>query len=342
MLLYKVNLTVFFCIFPIICYCLTDFVHLLGYGLLADTLSVYSTSDVTTCLEKCDNTTSCLAVQMLWGAGKCNLLTMVRAYTYEAPQCAFYLKNGTTVTIINRTLEGMDQLLQNVVYASQEVCPNGWTSESLSCKLDRTQSTCNEHATFLDAHWNNTQCVIPKMNITWTCPEDRYAFALGHFDYGDFCYIARPTGSAGTGNMYERKKNYCFKETGGYLASIHSEAENQVIQSKRFIYASGYTNICLGMIFRDGFTLEIGLSPKNYTAFSFNTNRTINDLTWLDGTALTYTNVNPASSLKTFTGTKMVYDGTWYCNLTIDNTGFNQFVCKQNAVKLYTPMNTIT
>uniref|UniRef100_A0A7E4W2A4 Apple domain-containing protein n=1 Tax=Panagrellus redivivus TaxID=6233 RepID=A0A7E4W2A4_PANRE len=110
-----------------LCYANTGFIYLLAHGLLADITSTCSTSDPTDCVNECAATDGCLAIQMVWGSGTCKLMNMIRAYTWEAEQCGFYIRNETDVTITGRSLGAMNQVLQNVVYPSMEECPDGWT-----------------------------------------------------------------------------------------------------------------------------------------------------------------------------------------------------------------------
>uniref|UniRef100_A0A7E4VRG7 CW domain-containing protein n=1 Tax=Panagrellus redivivus TaxID=6233 RepID=A0A7E4VRG7_PANRE len=120
------------------------------------------------CIDECITYDNCFAIQMEWGMGTCNLLTMIRDYTWEEAQCSYFVRNDATVKITGRSLDGMDQVIQNVVYASKNVCPDGWTvdSDSEECALTLDESVCDEYAAFLGACYDGTDCLIPLLNET--------------------------------------------------------------------------------------------------------------------------------------------------------------------------------
>uniref|UniRef100_A0A7E4V9J6 Apple domain-containing protein n=1 Tax=Panagrellus redivivus TaxID=6233 RepID=A0A7E4V9J6_PANRE len=210
-------------------FCDTTFVHLLGSSIYADTLSTYSTLNATDCVEECAVTTSCSAVKMIWGSGTCELLTMIRAAVSDNANCAFYIRKYNDVEIQGRTLDGIDQLVQNAVYASQADCPDGWTAGSTTCTLSVSESICDEYAPFLEASWDGTDCVIPLMNVTYYCPNDTYT--LGSYADGHYCHsmINKWPDNPENKTYQIRSDEYCYEQTGGRLASIHSVEENTVI-----------------------------------------------------------------------------------------------------------------
>uniref|UniRef100_A0A7E4VAU7 Apple domain-containing protein n=1 Tax=Panagrellus redivivus TaxID=6233 RepID=A0A7E4VAU7_PANRE len=179
-------LVLFLYIFPIHCYGKTAFVHLVGYELLADTLSTYPTYDNGECLKACTETVACLAVQMSPGIGDCRLLTMVRSAEPDEWLCQYFIKNLTTVNVNSRTLTPAEQLIQNAVYASQGSCPDGWTANSTICTLSVSESVCREYASFLEATWDGIDCGIPMMDKIYNCPSSQ--LTLKNFTHGYFCY----------------------------------------------------------------------------------------------------------------------------------------------------------
>uniref|UniRef100_A0A7E4VKS5 Apple domain-containing protein n=1 Tax=Panagrellus redivivus TaxID=6233 RepID=A0A7E4VKS5_PANRE len=225
------NIIVLSCFFTF-CSGNKSFIQLFGYGLLADTFETYSTSDSADCVNECAAYDDCLGVQMLRGTGTCNLLHMIRAYTWDPGQCSFFIKNETTVTITGRNLDPMDQVIQNVVYASDNICPDGWTVDSLTCTLRVSESICNEYASSLEATWDGTNCVIAILTASYSCPNQTHI--LNNFTNGYYCYavILRDKNVLPTNCTYDDVNNYCYQQTEAYLASIHSEDENEFIGSR--------------------------------------------------------------------------------------------------------------
>uniref|UniRef100_A0A7E4UST5 C-type lectin domain-containing protein n=1 Tax=Panagrellus redivivus TaxID=6233 RepID=A0A7E4UST5_PANRE len=270
--------------------------------LKADILSQYATIDANDCAIECANTDHCIGFQMLYGTGNCNLLTMVRGYNFDVSQCEYYLKQSTNVTITGRTLtSNIDVVLQNAVYDSQEPCPDGWTNLNTTCYLNVSQSTCNEYASFLEASYNDG-CNIPLMNVTYNCL-DR-TFKLGSYTDGHYCLkvISKWPDSINIGSMkqFEFANQYCYNQTGGYLASIHSQDENDDI----------HTHCLRSMNY-------IGLmAPKKNYAY------------WAD-----------TSTLNSFNFTVM-NNGSGHWRTTMDAhlsvTSFQSLACKQNAMATMT------
>uniref|UniRef100_A0A7E4V7H0 C-type lectin domain-containing protein n=1 Tax=Panagrellus redivivus TaxID=6233 RepID=A0A7E4V7H0_PANRE len=257
-----------FCLFPTISYCKTAFLHLNGYEVLGDTLLIYSTIDGHDCLKKCAGTEACLAVYVAVDTGACTLLTMVRDVR-EAMECRYYIKNVTATTeIANITLNPVEQILQDAVYASNGECPDGWTQTSTACTLAVSKSICAEYAPFLKATWNGIECIMPSVKIEHYCFSSN--LALKSFNDSYYCYAVIPMWTTSKPLTYENANDYCYQQTGGYLASIHSADENS------YIAELGKSLNLVG----------IGLISTNDKGTS------VNDYKWLDGTTLDFNNFN--------------------------------------------------
>uniref|UniRef100_A0A7E4V9V1 G-protein alpha subunit n=1 Tax=Panagrellus redivivus TaxID=6233 RepID=A0A7E4V9V1_PANRE len=50
-----------------------------------------------------------------------------------------------------------------------------------------SEAICGEYASFLEASWDGTDCVIPLMNVTYSCPNDTYT--LGSYADGHYCHF---------------------------------------------------------------------------------------------------------------------------------------------------------
>uniref|UniRef100_A0A7E4UT54 C-type lectin domain-containing protein n=1 Tax=Panagrellus redivivus TaxID=6233 RepID=A0A7E4UT54_PANRE len=210
---------------------------------------------------------------MLYGTGTCNLLTMLRSAVYDSNQCQYYLKKSTNVDIENRQLSDIDKLVQNAVYNSQGECPDGWDSEVTICTLDIEEDVCNEYASFLETSYDFV-CTVNLMSVNYTCPNE--SFTLGSFSNGHYCYIFVPKydESENPNNLtyYEKSNQYCKETTGSYLASIHSEDENTLINKIQNETSDGNVGTIIGLV-----------SSSSPVASA-------DDMYWLDGTDVDYVN----------------------------------------------------
>uniref|UniRef100_A0A7E4VF10 C-type lectin domain-containing protein n=1 Tax=Panagrellus redivivus TaxID=6233 RepID=A0A7E4VF10_PANRE len=300
----------------------TNFIHLLGYALNAGILTTYNTTNVNGCGTECALTTNCTAFQIIHATGECNLLTMLRNYYFDSSQCEYYLKRSPGVTVTNRTLTSdMDVVFQNAVYDSQGPCPLGWTILTNVCYLNVPKNTCYEFAPFLEPRYDFA-CMIPLMIVDYNCPESTYK--LGNYTDGHFCIKVIPKWSddAVLGNMkpYDFANQYCYNQTGGYLASIHSKAENNDINTIQQNLEETNPGVMIGLI-------------ANSSSLA-NTD----DMYWLDGTGISYTNYAGNSKSDVFTYTLMTLNGQWKITMdsTVAKTLFKYIACKQNAVATMT------
>uniref|UniRef100_A0A7E4ZR23 C-type lectin domain-containing protein n=1 Tax=Panagrellus redivivus TaxID=6233 RepID=A0A7E4ZR23_PANRE len=240
-------------------------------------------------------------------------------------RCDYYLKQSTNLTVKGiKLVSNIDIAIQNAVYDSQEPCPDGWTNLNTTCYLDVSQSTCNEYASFLEVSYDDG-CNIPLMDVIYSCPDS--TFTLGSYTDGHYCLKVIPKWSKDTdiGNMthYEMANQYCYDETGGHLASIHSQDENDdfnSIQSTLEISAPG---------------VMIGLITNSDTA------KNSDDLFWLDGTGISYTNYYfETKAAYVFICTIMTSTGKWNSNVEPNNLNrlFNYIACKQNSVATMTTL----
>uniref|UniRef100_A0A7E4UY58 C-type lectin domain-containing protein n=1 Tax=Panagrellus redivivus TaxID=6233 RepID=A0A7E4UY58_PANRE len=252
------------------CYGKVTILHLNGVFLAADSLSMYYTTDNIDCLKQCGKNSSCIGVQMMTDMGMCSLLTMVRDVR-NAMECDYYIKKERTVNIPGRSLTPLQQILQNSVYATQEACPEGWTDGG-NCTSVVSQSACENYATFLGATYDGTKCVMPRMNVTYSCPNTK--LTLKRFSNGYFCYAMILRGQLN--GTIATMNDFCYNETGCYLASIHSEAENEFIASMRDSSLSD-NGVIIGLESING-------QVENATDFQ-----------WLDRTVLDYANFDDTS-----------------------------------------------
>uniref|UniRef100_A0A7E5A0T8 C-type lectin domain-containing protein n=1 Tax=Panagrellus redivivus TaxID=6233 RepID=A0A7E5A0T8_PANRE len=301
----------------------TNFIHLLGWTLNANVLKQYATSNTNDCGTECALTVNCTGFQMLHGTGQCNLLTMMRSYNFNVSQCGFYLKQSANVTVSGRTLtSNIDKVLQNAVYDSQLICPDGWEGVvnyqwGLSkCVLALSQSVCNQYASFLQATYSGGDCLMPYFKVTYSCPDS--TFTLGNYTDGKYCLkvISKWSNDTDIGNMklYEFANQYCYAQTGGYLVSIHSAAENSAI------------NTLQKKLDTTGAGVMIGLVADSSTVMD------VNDLHWLDGTGMSYTNY--ANFIAgNFTYSLMTTAGQWQIQYDPDVEGsiFQYIACKRSV-----------
>uniref|UniRef100_A0A7E4UY46 Apple domain-containing protein n=1 Tax=Panagrellus redivivus TaxID=6233 RepID=A0A7E4UY46_PANRE len=301
--------------FAVLCFGKVTFLHLNGVELVADTLSDYTTTDAYDCLRKCGMNSSCIAVQMATDVGICNLLTMVRN-ARNAMACDFFIKKERTVNIPGRSLTPLQQILQNAVYATQEACPEGWTDDGKTCTLAILQAECKNYAAFLGVTWDGTRCAIPRMNVTYSCPNSE--LTLKGFSNGYFCYAMILRGQLN--GTIATMNDFCYNETGCYLASIHSEAENEFIASLRNSSLSNNAVI-------------IGLESINGQV------ENATDFQWLDRTVLDYANfddIGPlAEGMYTFPYPIMSMSNKWLAYFDVSALKFSMLstsmICKCNA-----------
>uniref|UniRef100_A0A7E4VKR3 C-type lectin domain-containing protein n=1 Tax=Panagrellus redivivus TaxID=6233 RepID=A0A7E4VKR3_PANRE len=310
-----------FCLLPTISDCKTAYLHLNGYEVLADTLSTFSTTDGHDCLRTCARTEACLAVHVAVATETCTLLTMVRDVR-EAMECGYYIKNvTTTMEIANITLNPVEQILQDVVYASNGECPDGWTQTSTACTLAVSESTCVEYASFLKATWDGTECVMPSIKLVHFCSSSN--LSLKSFNESYYCYAVIPMWTTNQSVTYKKANDYCYTKTGAYLASIHSAAENSYIAE----LGKSMSYIGIGLML----TNDKGLSASDYK--------------WGDGTPLDYVNFNGLASgdyyLFPFAVVNVV-KGTWYTRSTYNSWlvfNLNSLACKTKASAVYAKIN---
>uniref|UniRef100_A0A7E4ULM8 C-type lectin domain-containing protein n=1 Tax=Panagrellus redivivus TaxID=6233 RepID=A0A7E4ULM8_PANRE len=245
---------------------------------------------------------------------------MVRSVTFESNQCQYYLKKFTNVTVVGRSLDGIDALIQNAVYASQSACPNGWTVENSICTLNVDETTCNEYASFLNITWDGTSCVAPKMNVTYKCASSSYT--ARNYPDGSYCYRVFPrwSGVVGNSTYYDMSNTYCNTLTKGYLASIHSEAENNDINTLQNALNATDKGMMIGLVS----TTSTVTSTDNFY--------------WLDGTGVYYSNIEAAGTGSQFLFTLMTASTGKWSTTSTDQNSFKYLVCKVSAKVTMTPM----
>uniref|UniRef100_A0A7E4WBU2 Apple domain-containing protein n=2 Tax=Panagrellus redivivus TaxID=6233 RepID=A0A7E4WBU2_PANRE len=304
------------------CYGSTGFIHLLGYGLVADTLTTYVTSDYMDCIDECLTYENCLAIEMMISFGICNLLTMVRSYTLIKSECSFLIKNVSTMTITGRSLDPMDQVIQNVVYASKNVCPDGWSADSTTCTLSTSESVCNEYDTSLEASWNGTDCIIPLLTAKYSCPSK---LTLKQFSNGYFCYalVLRNKNTAPDDTTYQKVNADCYRQTGAYLASVHSMAENDYISGLRDTSLSSNA-VGIGLI-------PTSENPVNASYYA-----------WIDGTPLDYELFASFKQPYIPPMAQLAKSGGWVVRTATKSaywTSLKSLACKANANVVFTKVN---
>uniref|UniRef100_A0A7E4VEV8 Apple domain-containing protein n=1 Tax=Panagrellus redivivus TaxID=6233 RepID=A0A7E4VEV8_PANRE len=142
------SLLIFLCMFPVLCSAKAEFLHLNGYKILADLLVSGNTPDYEVCLLNCAHITPCVGFQFVTATNTCKLLTMMRNAP-EAYTCEYYIKVTSTIDIIGRNLNQVEQTVQNAVYNTQTLCPYGWEIVANQCFLNVNETICNEYAQFL-------------------------------------------------------------------------------------------------------------------------------------------------------------------------------------------------
>uniref|UniRef100_A0A7E4UYZ1 C-type lectin domain-containing protein n=2 Tax=Panagrellus redivivus TaxID=6233 RepID=A0A7E4UYZ1_PANRE len=274
-------------------YCIdTPFVHLLGYKLIADVGENITTTDPSYCAKVCSIDLNCTAFQIL--NEKCYLLKMMRAAVIENDACGYYIRNSSQVIVVNRTVDDIQQLVQNAVYNFQRRCPPGF-GKTIKCSNNVIKKqVCEEYDAFLGFWWDeaNKLCRAPVMNLTYECPDD--TFTPTNYIYS-YCHKIVPKGliDVNDGNVYNTAEDYCKQYANSSLTSIHSSSANIVINQLQQTLPSP-----------NG--LMIGLKADS------NIVNKINDLYWSDGTAKDYSNfVTGLKFPSKFTITMMTSKGTW-------------------------------
>uniref|UniRef100_A0A7E4W2M0 Apple domain-containing protein n=1 Tax=Panagrellus redivivus TaxID=6233 RepID=A0A7E4W2M0_PANRE len=120
-------------------------------------------TNTTACVNECALYDDCIGVQMSRDEGCCELINWIVAYIVNPLQCNVFVRNTSMITFPGRKLSDIDQLLQNLVYASNETCPNNWPArQTKMCAIGLQQKMCDQHASFLGISYNGTYCVVPK------------------------------------------------------------------------------------------------------------------------------------------------------------------------------------
>uniref|UniRef100_A0A7E4V3C9 Apple domain-containing protein n=1 Tax=Panagrellus redivivus TaxID=6233 RepID=A0A7E4V3C9_PANRE len=303
------------------CNC-TDYAHLCGYTLTGDILASCKTQDDMDCAELCDVTASCLGFQFVVDTGECNLFNAIRRATVNNSECSFYIKTTSKQIVVpgRNGVGPVNTLLQNLLYASDGPCPDGWTVESTRCTLNISEETCYEFGSFLNATFANetNQCVIPLTTFGYMCLN--LSWKYGSFADGDYCHIIIPKFTGGSGLSYvERCKEYCASQTRGVFTTIHSADEDKLVNGLQ--NATNLKGIAIGLIAPSGVV------------------QGITSLSWYDGSAFNYNGFNNTiPETGTFNLTIIMDDGLWHTSNSSFPDNFNYIACKTNAtqVKLLT------
>uniref|UniRef100_A0A7E4UYZ4 C-type lectin domain-containing protein n=1 Tax=Panagrellus redivivus TaxID=6233 RepID=A0A7E4UYZ4_PANRE len=246
---------------------------------------------------------------MLPSNGQCGLLYTVKGAVFDANQCNYYIQNVSDVTIVNRTVNGIQQLIQNVVYELQGTCPDLWTSApNAPCSYDCTEENCNQYNRFLETYWNGSICLAPKMNRTYKCPDNTYT--LVSLKSYTFCYKLISKGSININdeNVVDTANEYCVEQTGGQIASIVDTMENAAVRA-----------------------IQRKLTSPNGVMIGLKADLESEQLYWSDGTASSYENFTTEPTVSaSYSMTMMMSTGGWTADPT-ELSDFNYIACKLKA-----------
>uniref|UniRef100_A0A7E4UYY0 C-type lectin domain-containing protein n=1 Tax=Panagrellus redivivus TaxID=6233 RepID=A0A7E4UYY0_PANRE len=144
-----------------------------------------------------------------------------------------------SVSVVNRTVDGIQQLIQNVVYNLQRPCPDYWNQVG-PCTLKMTEEACNQYSGFLETYWNGSFCQAPMMKQTFECPDNTYTVVSNN--QWTYCYklISKGTINIDDENIVDMANEYCIEQTGGQIASIYDKKENAGVNAQ-----------CFGKLFND-------------------------------------------------------------------------------------------
>uniref|UniRef100_A0A7E4ZY49 C-type lectin domain-containing protein n=1 Tax=Panagrellus redivivus TaxID=6233 RepID=A0A7E4ZY49_PANRE len=158
--------------------------------------------------------------------------------------------------------------------------------------------------------------------VVHNCPDSTYT--LGNYTDGRYCLKVIPKWSDDTEmvitNPYEMANQYCLDQTGGYLASIHSAAENNAINAlqKKLDATSTGAMICL--------------------VANSSTITDTDEIYWLDGTDVSYTNYGANFTSDSFTYTLLTTNGQWQSVFDPTGSMFKYIACKKSATATLSPI----
>uniref|UniRef100_A0A7E4ZQK2 Tail fiber protein n=2 Tax=Panagrellus redivivus TaxID=6233 RepID=A0A7E4ZQK2_PANRE len=145
------------------------------------------------------------------------------------------------------------------------------------------------------------------------CP-DRWV--LGRYPYGNFCHRTISRYEVSTGEpTYIQADNWCRSQVGGRLASIHSDAENNIYRVNQIVMPSQLKGGAIGLIAEDG------------------QSDTASNTRWLDGTPVTYNKIHVGTATQ-FNVTLLGYTGQWNTKVPAYNIqlAFRYIHCKMDAL----------
>uniref|UniRef100_A0A7E4UZX8 C-type lectin domain-containing protein n=1 Tax=Panagrellus redivivus TaxID=6233 RepID=A0A7E4UZX8_PANRE len=289
-------------------YC-TPYVHLFGYKLNALNITYVATTDPVHCAKVCTTNDLCTAFLMVPNIGKCHLMFIIKNAVFDANQCNYYIQNVSTVTVVNRNLNGIQQIIQNAVYNMQRTCPDYWNQgDAVLCSYQTTEKTCNQYNSFFETYWNGSICLAPMMTQTFNCPDNTYTVvSTKSFIY---CYKLISKGSINVNdrNIVDTANEYCIEQTGGQIASIQDTVENAAVNA-----------------------IQLNSTEPNGVMIGLKVDIESEKLYWSDGTASSYENFTTEPTVSaSYSMTMMMFTGGWTADPT-ELSDFNYIACKLRA-----------
>uniref|UniRef100_A0A7E4W1U3 C-type lectin domain-containing protein n=1 Tax=Panagrellus redivivus TaxID=6233 RepID=A0A7E4W1U3_PANRE len=161
------SLLVLLLLFPTIHSKNYEFFHLLGYAVNVTYTDWMTSTDPTACVKKCALYDGCLGILMDRYERTCYIIDKFMA-VFEAPEeCAVYALKKPKIKHVGRTLNEGEQLLYNLMYASNGTCPDEWYVDKKQCtyyykKPPGLKDFCLSYSSFTGARWDGSQCVLKK------------------------------------------------------------------------------------------------------------------------------------------------------------------------------------
>uniref|UniRef100_A0A7E4W4L0 Apple domain-containing protein n=1 Tax=Panagrellus redivivus TaxID=6233 RepID=A0A7E4W4L0_PANRE len=144
-----------------------EFIQTFGYDFSVHYFKTYVTINASACIDECIQYEKCIGIYMDRSAGSCLLIDRYVEY-FEIPEvCSNYVLKTPHVDYPNGTLNDVEQLLYNLIYAFNGTCPNGWNEESTTCSLsfkNRGEILCDDYSysPLPETSWNGTHCLTDK------------------------------------------------------------------------------------------------------------------------------------------------------------------------------------
>uniref|UniRef100_A0A7E4W5D3 Apple domain-containing protein n=1 Tax=Panagrellus redivivus TaxID=6233 RepID=A0A7E4W5D3_PANRE len=120
------------------------------------------------CINECIQYEECIGIYVSQSEGACLLMDTYSQYHFVPGECSNYVLKTPQIDYPGATpndtkLNDIEQLLYNLMYASNGTCPHRWKVESTTCSLYFDyKSDCDNYSALLKTYWNGTYCLTDK------------------------------------------------------------------------------------------------------------------------------------------------------------------------------------